>query len=105
MYQSLQTYLIFISIVSQNTTWSRLNITSESFDHIVSAHNFCDNIYDVVQNFHHRISDTQQFQWNASHVRPGINHYGQSVASRINNCVHAYRYGRDLLQNTIPDTQ
>ena len=97
MHHLLQTCLIFISIVSQNTTWSPLNITSESFDHIVNSHNFSDNIYEVVQAFHHRISDTQQFRWSASRVRPGANHYGQSVASRTNNCVHAYRYGRDLL--------
>ena len=97
MYQLLQTYLVFISIISQITTWSPLNISSESFDHIVNAHYFCDNIYDVAQAFHHRISDTQQFRWNASRVLLGANHYGQSVAYRTNIWVHAYRYCRDML--------
>lgn len=92
--------LTFASVLSQNTTWSRLNVSLESFHYIVNAHNFSDNIYDVVQAFRHRRSDIQQFRWSACRARsggPGADHYGQSLTARTISRSNAHVSGRDLL--------
>lgn len=71
----------YISLLSQNTTWSRLNISLKSFQNIVDAHNFSDNVYDVVQAFRRRRSEIHQFRWNACRARltnPVVDHFGQS---------------------------
>ena len=92
--------LTFASIVSQDTTWSCLNVSLESFHYIVHAHNFSDNIYDVVQAFRHRRNDIQQFRWSACRARSeglGADHYGQSLAVRMIRRSNAHVSGRDLL--------
>lgn len=78
-----QFLLTFASVISQNNTWSPLNVSSESFDQIVNAHSLSDNIYDVVQAFRHRRGEILQFRWSACRVQlgsPRINYYGQSIA-------------------------
>lgn len=73
----------YTSLISQNTSWSRLNISLESFQNIVDAHEFSDNVYDVVRAFRRRTSETHQFRWSACRARltkPGVDHFGQSVA-------------------------
>lgn len=58
-----------IYIVSQNTSWSCLNVSLESFRNIVNIHNFSDDVYDVVQAFRRRTSNLQQFRWSACRAR------------------------------------
>lgn len=79
-HQPFTDMLTFCSIMSQNTSWSCLNVSLESFHNIVNGHNFSDNVYDVVQAFRRRWSDIQQFRWSACRVRlssPEDDRYGQ----------------------------
>lgn len=88
------------SIVSQNTSWSCLNVSLESFRNIVNIHNFSDDVYDVVQAFRRRTSNLQQFRWSACRARlssPEGGRYGQSLADLMTSCPPVYEFGRDLL--------
>ncbi|MCJ1422214.1 hypothetical protein MMC29_000093 [Sticta canariensis] len=55
--------------MSQDTSWSCLNVSLSSFHNIVNVHNFSDNVYDVVQAFRSRKSEIQQFRWSACRTR------------------------------------
>lgn len=100
--------LTFASVISQKNTWSPLNVSLESFDQIVNAHSLSNNIYDVVQAFRHRRGEILQFKWSACRVQlgsPRFYYYGQSIAVYTDGCSHAHIFRRDLLQNTISNTQ
>ena len=81
----LMRQLTFPSIVSQNTSWSCLNVSLQSISSIIDTLGFSDNIYDVVQAFRRKISDTEQFRWSACRGRldcPQIDRFGQSSSRR-----------------------
>lgn len=94
-----QPFMTFSSILSQNTSWSCLNVSLESFHNIVNFHNFSDNVYDVVQAFRCRRSDIQQFRWSACRAllsSPEGDRYGRSLAHLMFRRPLTYE-SRDLL--------
>ena len=85
--------LTFDSVISQNTSWSHLNTSLESFQSIVDFHGFSDHIYDVVQAFGNKLSETQRFRWSACHIqlkKSCVDQYRQSYLRRAGGLLHAY---------------
>ena len=69
------------SIITQDHTWSGLNVSFENFQDIASTHGLSDGIYDLVQAFRRRSSEIQQFRWSSCRARLpnlGSDQYGQA---------------------------